>query len=317
MNQKSTNLSKEQIIDIANAFKKSKVLLTAIELDLFTLLDKNPLSIKEITFELNTEYRATEKLIKCLIENELLNINNEICSNTEHSEMYLSKKSNEFLEELEELNSHWEDWNFIKDSIYVGHLNKEKKLYKLVYNKVNPDVLNEVVKHEPKNVLELGVKFASSVSGFINNSTNEPKIRAFDTPEKIQKVMKILGKSNEKNIEFIAGSYIEEDYGSGYDLVVSSQLLERHSLKENLAILKKVYSSLQKGGKFVLHEKLIADDRKVTKDNMYHSIELMINTKSGELYTQADIAVLFAEVGFTSLRKGELLNNEAIFTAIK
>ena len=54
------------ILQIASAFEQSKCLLSACELDFFTIIGNDQKTVKEIAISAGTEERATEKLLNAL-----------------------------------------------------------------------------------------------------------------------------------------------------------------------------------------------------------------------------------------------------------
>jgi len=60
------SLSPHAVLEMAAAFQRSRVLLTAYELDLFTILGEESRSSTEIAQVLGTDERATDRLMNAL-----------------------------------------------------------------------------------------------------------------------------------------------------------------------------------------------------------------------------------------------------------
>ena len=60
------------MISDVRSFMKSRVILTAAQLDLFTKLDQNSISAKDLAAMLDLNERATTRILDCLITFELL-----------------------------------------------------------------------------------------------------------------------------------------------------------------------------------------------------------------------------------------------------
>jgi len=58
--------SPEDIRALANSFRESRVLLSAIELKIFTVLDRHMITSDEISRKLDTDSRATDRLMNAL-----------------------------------------------------------------------------------------------------------------------------------------------------------------------------------------------------------------------------------------------------------
>lgn len=318
MKKKPVILSKDEVLETVASFRKSKVLLTAVELDLFSFLSKSPADLSTITFELNTEIRATYKLLKCLVMLGYLEELDNKYQNTEHSEKYLNRKSSSYLDELSQLQEIWEDWHSLTDSIYSGHLNKRKdNRVRLLYTDISHQVLESLYQEGGSSVMEIGTSLSILSPKFINNNIKF-KIKSFDSIERIEAAMKALGNNLlDNNIELIPADIKEADFGNNYDLVFASGFLASNSVKDNIKVISRVYNCLKREGKFVIHEKIISDNGIHTNSNLYHSIDLTIKSQCGELFTQADIKVMLNAAGFSKIQEEYLNEDEAIFTAVK
>jgi 8-O-methyltransferase len=61
-----------EILSLLTKFQESRILLTADELDVFTLLAKNPMSAQEIANELKATVRGITKLLDAVGSMDLL-----------------------------------------------------------------------------------------------------------------------------------------------------------------------------------------------------------------------------------------------------
>ena len=60
------SVTPDRIMEMVMAFRRSRVLLTAYELELFSVLDNKSKSSAEVARELGTEKRATDRLMNAL-----------------------------------------------------------------------------------------------------------------------------------------------------------------------------------------------------------------------------------------------------------
>lgn len=85
-----------EIREIAASFQKSRILLSAFELDLFTNIDENGVTSKHLTDSLNLDYHACDRLSDALVAIGFLKKGNELFFNTDVSFPFLSKKGQEY-----------------------------------------------------------------------------------------------------------------------------------------------------------------------------------------------------------------------------
>lgn len=64
--------SAEDIRELANAFRESRTFLTAFELKIFTSLDKHLMTSDDVAQKLNSDPRATDRLMNALCAMGLL-----------------------------------------------------------------------------------------------------------------------------------------------------------------------------------------------------------------------------------------------------
>ena len=58
--------SPDDIRELANVFRESRVLLSAVELKVFTALDKHMMTSSEVSDKIKTDERATDRLMNAL-----------------------------------------------------------------------------------------------------------------------------------------------------------------------------------------------------------------------------------------------------------
>lgn len=82
---------------MAMAFQKSRIVLTAYELDIFTMIGEKSHNAESIAEALNLNKNATERLLNALVALKLLDKYNGNYSNSNDSLMFLSKNSPAYL----------------------------------------------------------------------------------------------------------------------------------------------------------------------------------------------------------------------------
>jgi len=92
--------SQEDIERMAAAFKKSRILLSAFELDLFTVLGRQKRTSHEVAEKLDTNPRATDRLLNALSALGLIQKDDGYFSNTEAAVRFLVKGEDEYMSGL-------------------------------------------------------------------------------------------------------------------------------------------------------------------------------------------------------------------------
>ena len=97
-------------IEAVNAFRLSRVILTAFELDIFTVIGKGSMTSKDISGKIKTDARATDRLMNVLVGCGLLEKKSGKFSNTPFSDKYLVKGSPAYLSGTGHIFHLWHSW---------------------------------------------------------------------------------------------------------------------------------------------------------------------------------------------------------------
>lgn len=98
----------------------------------------------------------------------------------------------------------------------------------------------------------------------------------------------------------IAGSAFEAEFGTGYNVVLLTNFLHHFDKPTCEALLRKVYASLEPGGRAVTFEFVPNEDRVSPPVAATFSMMMLGSTPSGDAYTFSELEQMFANAGFTS-----------------
>lgn len=107
---------------------------------------------------------------------------------------------------------------------------------------------------------------------------------------------------NDDVVEHRAGNLLTDDFESGQDVVVLSQILHHFRGEQNLALLRKVFGALEDGGTVVVWE-IEAPDAKKQKANLGDGAALYFRlTSNARAYHGEDYARWLSASGFEQIR---------------
>ncbi len=137
----------------------------------------------------------------------------------------------------------------------------------------------------------------------------EMKATLFDLPEVIEMARERLSREGLINRTLlVAGSYTEDEFPGGHDLVLLSAIIHSNSPEENLDLYKKALRSLKPGGRILIRDHVMEPDRVRPRDGAIFAINMLVGTSGGSCYTYEEIAEGLSQAGFT--RIGLLKNGE-------
>ena len=99
---------------------KARIVLTAAELDMFTLLDGKPLTAEELARHLKADTRAAERILDCLVVFELLEKSSGRYALTASGAFFSSRHPESILPMLLHMNNMWDNWTQLTETVKKG-----------------------------------------------------------------------------------------------------------------------------------------------------------------------------------------------------
>jgi cyclopropane fatty-acyl-phospholipid synthase-like methyltransferase len=123
----------------------------------------------------------------------------------------------------------------------------------------------------------------------------------FDLPATIAIARKVARREGVKGLRFIAGDFHMDSLGSGYDLILLSQIFHAFSEEENIALLEKCREALNPTGRMVVQEFPINEARTSPPRSALFSVNMLVATENGRCYTSREIRQWLKKTGFRDI----------------
>jgi len=309
--------SPEDIRELANSFRQSRVLLSAVELKIFTVLDRHMMTSEELSSIINTDSRATDRLLNALCGMGILKKIKGKFYNTELSSKYLIEGKPEFMGNLYHTNNLWNSWSHLTDSVVKGtsikgDQNKEEKnewvesfIGAMHYRGVNQGkILSMMIDlTNVEKMLDVG---GGSAAFSMEMVKKKPSIKAvvLDLPHVIPLTKKYVAETGLlDNFNFIEGDYLTKDFESSYDLILLSAIIHINSYEQNKMLIKKCADSLNEDGIVVINDFIMNDDRTQPPYGALFSLNMLVGTDCGDTYTEQEMRDWFESAGITKIEK--------------
>lgn len=305
----------EDLRALASSFQQSRILLTAVELKIFTVLDKHLLTSKEVAEKINTDWRATDRLMNALCAMRLLKKINGKFYNTESASQFLVENKPNFMGGLFHTNELWKSWSTLTEAVRKGHSVYKRDLENSKWTKsfiaaMHYRALKEatVVSYmidlkRVKKLLDVGGGSGAFSMKFIEAN---PEIKAviFDLPEVIPLTkLYVENFSLKENISFIEGNYLVDNFGNQYDLIFLSAIVHINSYEENKLLIKKCYDSLNENGQIVIKDWIMDEDRIKPEGGAIFAINMLVGTKNGDTYTETEMREWLNDAGIKKMER--------------
>ena len=318
-------LDPSHIMQTATAFWASKVLLTAVELDLFTTLGDGRQTASQLGEKLGLHPRGTYDFFDALVALKFLEREGDgpdgKYKTTPQTAAFLNKKSPTYIGGLPEmLNARlFGFWNDLGSALKTGKPQNEvkhgnKPIFEELYaNQASlGQFLDAMTGFQAANFATLAQKFDFSkyktvsdiggalalLSRIVGARHPHLSFSSFDLPPVAplaEKQIKAAGM--EGRIKAVAGDFFKDDLPKA-DVVTMGNILHDWNLENKKLLIRKAYDALPDGGALIAIENLIDDARRENVFGLLMSLNMLIEFGDAFDYTGADFRAWCGEAGF-------------------
>jgi ubiquinone/menaquinone biosynthesis C-methylase UbiE len=287
-------------------FVSSRVILTANNLKIFDNLKKAS-SATEIAEKLNIDPRATEIVLDALTGIGLVSKSRTgRYRNTPESNRYLVKGARLYQGDIiKHASTMWQNFSALDDVVRTGrparrgfdHESFIMGMHNLTVFRTE-SLAKALGLKGIKKMLDLGGGPGTNAMAMAKKGIQST---VFDLPETINIAKKVARREGVKGIRFIAGDFHVDSIGSGYDLILLSQIFHAFSAEENIALLRKCNTAVNLGGKVVVQDFPINDNRTSPPHSALFSLNMLVGTERGRCYSPKEIKRWLSETGFKNI----------------
>ena len=312
-------MTPRELREIVYNFRECRIILTALELELFTAVGDGAKTSADVSKIISSNVRATDRLMNVLCNMNLLEKENEKFSNTEFSSRYLVKNSPDYISNLMHASNLWDSWSNLTEIIKEGKTigrdaskNKWKENFiEAMHYRASREALKDLNNLDltgVKSVLDLGGGSGAYAMQFIKLK-KDIKATVFDLPDVIPLTLKYISANGfEGKINTIKGNYLYDDIGSGYDLIFLSAIIHSNSFEENKRLIKKCADALNANGQIVIQDYAMDEDRLTPEVGALFAINMLVNTKGGDTFTQEEIYSWLNDAGINDIKRNETIH---------
>ena len=324
--------SPSEFSEMVNAFRISRIILTAHELDLFTLLKEGPLTSTAIVKKIGTNERATDRLMNALVPIGLLKKSGGQFSNTDFSTRFLIKGQPSYMGGLDHQVHLWKTWSTLTEAVKAGTSimmkqsidEREEAWLESFIAAMHTRGIQQAKEiaavldlSQTKSILDIGGGSGAFTFEFIREN---PSIKGtiFDLPNVIPITKKYIEREGfAKSVSTITGDYLKDKFGYDYDLILVSAVLHINSPDENKMLLNKCAEALSPGGQLVILDHIMTDDRTGPAAGAFFALNMLVGTEKGDTYTEKEIKSWMQNVGFKYIRRRDTPQGSNMMIGIK
>ncbi len=302
-----------------NAYQRTEALKTAVELEVFTAIGEGNTTAAQIGARCKASERGTRILCDFLTIMGMLTKENNQYALTLDSSVFLDKRSPayigaavEFLgaPKLIEGSKRMTDavrkgGTAMEDDGTVGPENPIWVTFARAMAPLTTIPSQLIAKladpegNRPLKVLDIAAGHGLFGIAFAKNNP-QAEITGLDWAGVLEVAKENAAKNGVADrYHTIPGSVFDVDFGTGYDVVLLTNILHHFDVPTNESIYRKVHASLADGGRAVTLEFVPNDDRVTPPELASFAMIMLASTPAGDAYTFKEFEKMAASAGFS------------------
>ncbi|MDB5295405.1 MAG: tcmO [Phycisphaerales bacterium] len=331
--------SADRILQLGLGFWGSKVLLTAVELGVFTALAEGPADAEQLRRRLGVHARSAADFFDALVALGMLGRTDGRYANTQETDRFLDRAKPSYVGGILEMANHrlYGHWGHLTEAVRTGESQNEAKGGENTFESLYADparlklFLGAMTGMSLPSARAIAAKFpfarVKSVADVgcaqgalpVTLALAHPHLSAvgYDLPG-VKPVFEeyAAGFDLGGRVAFRPGDFMKEPLPAA-DVLVMGHILHDWDLPTKQMLLSKAYDALPAGGALIVYESLIDDDRRTNAFGLLMSLNMLIETPGGFDYTGADCVGWMREAGFKDCRVEHLGGPESMVVGIK
>jgi (2Fe-2S) ferredoxin/precorrin-6B methylase 2 len=312
-------------------YQESRVMLTAIELDVFTAVGGGA-TAAEVAQRISTDARATEMLLSALAALGLLTKERGVFRNTATTARYLTEGSKDNARlGLMHIAHIWHRWSTLTDCVRAGtavsrqesveHGEEWTQAFIAAMHRIAaeraPLVVESVGTERVERLLDVGGGSAAYSIAFAKASK---KLHA--TVLDLPTVLPITqGHINEAGlagrVQTRAGDLRHDRLGIGFNLVLVSAICHMLSPAENQDLVRRCFAALAPEGRLVIQDFILESDKTAPKHAALFALNMLVGTEAGNTYSGEEYAAWMREAGFQQVRQIRLPGLSSLMVGVR
>jgi (2Fe-2S) ferredoxin/predicted O-methyltransferase YrrM len=304
----------DDLNEMTRSFMPARVLLTALELDIFTAVSEGA-SAAAVATKIGTEPRATEMLLNALASLKLLEKHDGAFTNLPASARFLAEGSKDNARPgLLHTANLWHRWSSLTDAVrkggaisrHVGYdnwVNSFIAAMELSAKERAGMIVKAIASPNIKRVLDLGGG-SGAYSIALARAVPDLKADILDTPEVVPLTRAYIDNAGlAGRIAVREGNMLTDPLGEGYDLMLVLAICHMFSADENRMLFERAFHALAPGGQLVVQDFIMEPDKTAPRAGALFALNMLVGTAAGSTYSELEYAAWLREAGFTDVRR--------------
>ena len=305
------------------------------QLDVFTILDENPMKADEVAAALETKPHFAERLLYALVAAEVVEVDGGRFSNTPESSHYLVKGKPSYLGEHVTVNPYLKHWMFEAGIKTVDTFRKGEAADSFDYEGLPFDALLATFRSTMPVAIKAGEELAKrfdfnryatvadvgGASGGLVASLAKvyPGVRyaVTDLPSVTPIAEALLKEQGMADVDVVEWNTLDGPCERKFDAVILRALIQVLSPDDAREAVRNIGSSVNKGGSIFVLGHIMDDSRTSPVEEVgWYLINLNWEDEAG-YYAEEDYRRMLEEAGFKDIVRETLSNGDGLIYAVK
>lgn len=308
----------DELLFALRAYQESRVLLTAIELNVFTCIEGGA-TAEQAAERMGACPRATGMLLNALAALGVVTKRGVEYSNTDMAAKHLTDSSAGNLRPSMLHDAYrWHTWSNLTGRIQGSvqpeqhralDLERHRALLAMLDRKSierAPKLLHEIGTTGVTRVLDLGGgSGAYSIAYARVNEVVEAVV--FELPQTAPITREYISRAGmQHRVRVRAGDFLSEDLGAGHDLILLFSITHLLSEQENQDLLARCHQALAPGGRVAIHDHIMDADKTHPRAGALFALNMLLASPGGGTYSVLEYGAWLRAAGFSTIERRDL-----------
>jgi SAM-dependent methyltransferase len=308
---------------------ETKILLTAVKLDVFTVLDHQAKTSAEVASKIGADAKALSLLMNALVALRLLRQDGTGYTNSAVARNHLVRHSAEYIGHLLLLHdAEWNNWGKLEEAVRTGQSPVKQHVFETdpalggnvlavlhrIGRQSGPELAKRLSLGQTRTMLDLGGGAGTNAIAFCQVY---PQLTAtvLDLPATLPLAERTVKEAGlEGRINLVAGNFNKDGFGGPYDLILMSDVLHYQNSEANAGVVRKAFAHLAPGGRLVIKDRYLDESGTSPAWTTAFAVHIFVNTEQGACYRAADVMSWMRTAGFDRITE---LERSAVVEGVK